>query len=192
MLIVVRMPPRYRDPASRASRSRITCITLRLAALGQSERDHAACVLSLSYNDPCRATWRSYDPCVTEYRPPIQDIVFALQHVVGYDRLAALPQFEHADLETVAGMLEECGEFMAKVVAPINRDGDLVGSVRNPDGTVTTPESYRAAYAKLVESGWGSVQFPEGSTAAASPGRSAWPSTSCCRPRASPSRSARC
>ncbi len=98
---------------------------------------------------------------MTEYRPPIQDIVFALQHVVGYDRLAALPQFEHADLETVAGMLEECGEFMAKVVAPINRDGDLVGSVRNPDGTVTTPESYRAAYAKLVESGWGSVQFPE-------------------------------
>ena len=98
---------------------------------------------------------------MTDYRPPVKDIVFSLEHVVGYDRLAALPGFEHADIETVTGMLEECGDFMAKVVAPVNRDGDLIGAVRNADGTVSTPESFRAAYAKLVESGWTSVPFPE-------------------------------
>jgi len=98
---------------------------------------------------------------VTDYRPPLKDIAFTLEHVVGYDRVAALPGYEHADLDTVVGMLEEAGDFMAKVVAPVNRDGDLIGAVRNPDGTVTTPDSFKTAYTKLVESGWGSVPFPE-------------------------------
>ncbi|MBN9607286.1 MAG: acyl-CoA dehydrogenase [Actinomycetales bacterium] len=98
---------------------------------------------------------------MTDYRPPIQDIAFTLEHVVGYDRLAELPVFEHADLETTVGILQEAGEFMAKVVAPANRDGDVIGAVRNPDGTVTTPESFREAYAKLLESGFLSVPFPE-------------------------------
>ncbi len=98
---------------------------------------------------------------MTDYRPPLKDIAFTLEHVVGYDRVAALPGYEHADLDTVVGMLEEAGDFMAKVVAPVNRDGDLIGAVRNPDGTVTTPDSFKTAYTKLVESGWGSVPFPE-------------------------------
>jgi len=97
---------------------------------------------------------------VTDYRPPIDDIAFSLK-LAGYDRLEGLPEFEHADYDTVVGMLEEAGDFMAKVVAPTNRDGDVIGATRHEDGSVTTPSSFKAAYDKLVESGWLTVPFPE-------------------------------
>jgi len=101
-----------------------------------------------------------YSDPVTEYRPPIDDIAFAMR-LAGYDRIAELERFAHADLETVTGMLEEAGELVAKVVAPTSRDGDRIGAARNPDGSVTTPPGFKAAYDRLVESGWLTVPYPE-------------------------------
>ena len=62
---------------------------------------------------------------MSQYRPQVADIAFALEHVVGYPEIAGMPGFEHADLDTVVELLEQCGEFMAEVVAPTNRAGDL-------------------------------------------------------------------
>ena len=98
---------------------------------------------------------------MNEYQPPIADFAFALEHVVGYPELAKLPGFDHADLDTVVELLEQCGEFMAKVVAPTNRAGDTEGSRLLPDGTVATPEGFKDAYHQYVEAGWGSVPLPE-------------------------------
>ena len=98
---------------------------------------------------------------VSDYRPPVSDMAFILEHIVGYDEIAEFPGFEHADLETVAGLLGEAGAFAAEVVAPTNRAGDLHGAVRNPDATVTTSPGFKEAYAKLVEAGWASLPFPE-------------------------------
>ncbi len=98
---------------------------------------------------------------VSDYRPPVSDFSFILEHVVDYPSIAAFPGFEHADLETVAGLLDECGDFMAKVIAPTNRAGDTVGAKHNPDGSVTLPPGFVAAYHKYVASGWGSIPFPE-------------------------------
>jgi 3-(methylthio)propanoyl-CoA dehydrogenase len=98
---------------------------------------------------------------MSEFRPPIADLTFALEHVVGYDQIAQLPGFEHADLDTVVEVLSEAGDFMAEVVAPTNRAGDLEGSRLNADGTVTTPTGFKEAYAAFVEAGWGSVPLPE-------------------------------
>lgn len=98
---------------------------------------------------------------MSDYRPPVSDLSFVLEHVVDYPSVAELPGFEHADLETVAGLLDECGDFMAKVVAPTNRVGDTVGAKRNSDGTVTLPPGFVDAYRKYVASGWGSIPFPE-------------------------------
>jgi len=101
-----------------------------------------------------------YSGAVTDYRPPIADIAFSLK-LAGYDRLAELEPFAHADYDTVVAMLQDAGDFMARVIAPTNRDGDVIGAVRGPDGSVTTPPSFKAAYDKLVESGWLTVPFPE-------------------------------
>ena len=98
---------------------------------------------------------------MSEFRPPVADLAFALEHVVGYDEVAQLPGFEHADLDTVREILSEVGEFMAEVVAPTNRAGDIEGSRLNDDGTVTTPTGFKEAYAAYVEAGWGSVPLPE-------------------------------
>jgi len=98
---------------------------------------------------------------VTDYRPPTDDIAFALK-VAGYERIPSeIPDFAHADLDTVGGMLEEVGELAAKVVAPTNRDGDRIGAKYVGDGVVTTPDSFKTAYDKLIESGWLTVAFPE-------------------------------
>ncbi|MGV8896149.1 MAG: acyl-CoA dehydrogenase [Rhodoglobus sp.] len=98
---------------------------------------------------------------MSDYRPPVSDLSFVLEHVVDYQSIAALPGFEHADLETVTDLLDECGDFIGKIIAPTNRAGDTVGAVRNADGTVTLPPGFVAAYRKYVASGWGSIPFPE-------------------------------
>ncbi|MHA6669048.1 acyl-CoA dehydrogenase [Homoserinimonas sp. A447] len=91
----------------------------------------------------------------------MNDILFSLEHVVGYPGVAELPGFEHADLDTVREVLAECADFMSEVVAPTNRDGDQVGAQRQPDGTVTTPDSFKSAYQGYVDAGWGGVPLPE-------------------------------
>ncbi|SIO29091.1 Acyl-CoA dehydrogenase [Agromyces cerinus subsp. cerinus] len=78
-----------------------------------------------------------------------------------YDAVAQLPGFEHADLETVTEILDEAGNFMAEVVAPTNRAGDLEGSKLNSDGSVTTATGFKEAYSAYVDAGWGSVPLPE-------------------------------
>lgn len=98
---------------------------------------------------------------MTDFRPPVADLTYALKHVVGYERIAELPGFEHADYDTVTEILEEVGGFMAEVVAPTNRAGDVEGARLNADGTVTTPTGFAEAYAAYVDAGWGSVPLPE-------------------------------
>ncbi|MDD0857503.1 acyl-CoA dehydrogenase family protein [Arthrobacter alpinus] len=98
---------------------------------------------------------------MSQYQPPIADIAFALEHVVGYPDIAKMPGYEHADLETAVELLEQCGEFVAEVIAPLNQPGDVQGSVLQPDGTVKTPDGFKDAYQQYVDAGWGSVPLPE-------------------------------
>src|SRR5215218_9659624 len=97
---------------------------------------------------------------MAEYVPPLDDIRFTLEHVTDLAALAALPGFEHADPETVAGLLEEAGRFFAEQFAPLNRIGDVQHSHRNADGSVSTPEGFAKAYHRYVDAGWPAVPFP--------------------------------
>jgi alkylation response protein AidB-like acyl-CoA dehydrogenase len=88
-------------------------------------------------------------------------VFFALDHLVDVDRLSGLEAFAGTDAETVKGILEENGRFIADVIAPLNRPGDLQGSVHDPaDGSVTTPDGFPDAYQQYVAAGWGGVPFP--------------------------------
>jgi alkylation response protein AidB-like acyl-CoA dehydrogenase len=91
----------------------------------------------------------------------VNDLAFVLEHVVGYPEVAQYPGYEHADLETVVGLLEEAGDFMVSAVAPSNHIGDTEGAQHQPDGSVVTPGPFKAAYKQYVDAGWGSVPFPE-------------------------------
>ena len=98
---------------------------------------------------------------MAEYRAPLRDVRFALEHLVDLRALSKLPSFEHADPDTVYGLLEEFGRFVSEVLAPIDRTGDTVGSTFDAaSNEVTTPPGWADAYRKYVDAGWGSVPFP--------------------------------
>ncbi|HSJ26577.1 MAG TPA: acyl-CoA dehydrogenase [Acidimicrobiia bacterium] len=97
---------------------------------------------------------------MTEYAPPLADLEFVLAHVTDLDAVAKLNGFQHADRETVAGVLAEAGRFFAEVIAPTNRHGDLEGS-RLVDGSVRTPSGFREVYRTYLDAGWAGVHLPE-------------------------------
>jgi 3-(methylsulfanyl)propanoyl-CoA dehydrogenase len=97
---------------------------------------------------------------MADYVPPLRDIRFVLEQLVDLDGLSKLEAYAHADPDTVLGVIEESGQFMAEVVGPINRVGDTAGSTLDGEGNVTTPPGFKEAYRQYVQAGWGSVPFP--------------------------------
>ena len=95
---------------------------------------------------------------MNDYRPPLEDIRFVLDHVVGLDTIAEWPGFEHVEADLTHGILEEAGRFMADLIAPLNRIGDTEGATRHTDGSVTLPEGFKEAYAQYVAAGWNGVK----------------------------------
>ncbi len=99
---------------------------------------------------------------MADYRPPFRDVFFVLDHIVDLVALTELAAFDGVDADTVKGVLEENGRFISDVIAPLNRTGDLEGSVHDPtSNTVRTPTGFKEAYEQYVEAGWGGVPFPE-------------------------------
>jgi 3-(methylthio)propanoyl-CoA dehydrogenase len=98
---------------------------------------------------------------MADYRPPVRDISFVLDNLVDLDALCALDEFSHIDADIIKGALEENARFVADVIAPINRNGDVQGSVHDPaTNTVRTPDGFTDAYQHYVDGGWGGVPFP--------------------------------
>ncbi|WP_294296629.1 acyl-CoA dehydrogenase C-terminal domain-containing protein [uncultured Sphingomonas sp.] len=96
-----------------------------------------------------------------QYTPPVRDTRFVLDAVIGLDRYTNSDGFSAATPDTVEAVLEEGGRFVAEVLFPLNLSGDQQGCTRHADGSVTTPEGFKQAYAQFVESGWGTLAAPE-------------------------------
>jgi acyl-CoA dehydrogenase len=88
------------------------------------------------------------------YKAPVQDTLFLLTDVFDLNRLSNLPRFAEAPLDTVEAVLSEAGKFAEEVLQPLNLVGDREGCKRNEDGSVTTPNGFKAAYKAFVENGW--------------------------------------
>jgi alkylation response protein AidB-like acyl-CoA dehydrogenase len=93
------------------------------------------------------------------YQTPIDDMTFSLNHVAALESVSKLNGYQHADPGTVATILEEAGRFFSEVVAPLNRIGDQQGSVLI-EGGVKTPDGFKEAYRKYVDSGWAAAHMP--------------------------------
>jgi len=95
------------------------------------------------------------------YKAPTRDAAFIINEVIGLEQYGELPGFESASADIVDTVLEEAGKFAAEVLAPLNASGDREGCTRHQDGSVSTPQGFREAFATFRESGWGTLSAPE-------------------------------
>ena len=94
------------------------------------------------------------------FNPRLEDINFTLNHVADLEQVTKLNGYQHADPATVSTMLDEAARFVTEVMAPLNRIGDEQGSVLSDSGEVTTPDGFKDAYKKYVDSGWAGSHMP--------------------------------
>ena len=93
---------------------------------------------------------------MTEYTPPLREMLFVIEELVGLDN--TLPGCEDATPDVVRAILEEAGKLARDVLSPINRTGDVTGS-RLDNGVVRTPPGFREAYHAYIEGGWNAFQL---------------------------------
>ncbi len=93
------------------------------------------------------------------YRAQTRDILFLLDHVVGFDTVLAARR-DGLDRETVGQVIEEAGAFCEGVIAPLQRAGDL-HPARLENGQVVTSPGFREGYRALAEGGWVGISAPE-------------------------------
>ncbi len=85
------------------------------------------------------------------FRAPVRDIAFSLRHAAGFDRLATA--YPDADADTVQAVLEAAGVLASEVLAPLNRQGDLVGA-RLENGVVRAAPGFGDAFKQFSDGGW--------------------------------------
>ncbi len=93
------------------------------------------------------------------YTAPVRDMLFVLETVCDLEGLSRLEGYEHADPDTVRGLLEEAGRFFSEVIAPLNRVGDQQRS-RLVEGNVVTPDGFKEAYRRFTDAGWPGAHMP--------------------------------
>ena len=99
---------------------------------------------------------------MASYVPPLRDIRFVLEQLIDLDGLSKLEAFCHADPDTVFGVIEESGRFMADVVGPLNQVGDTSGNTLDGDDLVSgcRPRTHRSRWSIASCSTWDLVLAP--------------------------------
>ncbi len=95
------------------------------------------------------------------YTAPTRDTRFVINEMLDLASYGNLPGFENATPDMIETVVNESGKFCSEILAPLNQIGDEQGCTRHEDGSVTTPDGFKEAYAQLVESGWTTLGGPE-------------------------------
>ena len=61
---------------------------------------------------------------MTDYTPPLKDILFNIHKLSGLDRVLQLHRFAEFDTDLVDQVVEEAGKFAADILSPLNIAGD--------------------------------------------------------------------
>ncbi len=93
---------------------------------------------------------------MTDYKPPVKDMLFAIHELSGIDRVLQLGRFSDFDADIVDQVVEESGKFAADILSPINIPGDREGC-RLVDKGVVAATGFAEAYGQFIENGWQSL-----------------------------------
>ena len=97
---------------------------------------------------------------MSDYKAPTNDMLFVLEHIANLSELASREGYEHADLETVEGVLDEAARFMEEQLVPLNQKGDQEGLIVE-NGQILHPDGFAEAYERFVEAGWNGIALDE-------------------------------
>ncbi len=95
---------------------------------------------------------------MSDYHPPLADMRFLLNSVIGLEKLPEHPDLGALDIDMIDSVLTPAAKLASEVLAPINWTGDEQGT-KLKDGVVTTAEGFKEAYAQYRDGGWNAVPF---------------------------------
>ncbi len=87
------------------------------------------------------------------YKPPISELQFLFDNVVGMDRLAKTDLFAEATPDLRDAILLEAGKLAEEILAPLQREGDLHPAVL-VNGVVRTSPGFAEGYRAIAKGGW--------------------------------------
>lgn len=93
------------------------------------------------------------------YQPPVQDLMFCIEHLSHWDQVSTLPAYRDFELTDIAAALDGFARFCGEQIAPLSYPGDEVGA-RYENGRVTMPDGHTKAYAQFVDMGWQALAHP--------------------------------
>ena len=88
------------------------------------------------------------------YRAPVDETLFLMFDVLGFERHANLPRFADASRDVVEAVLTEGAKVCEKSFQPLNASGDWQGCQRLANGDVVTPNGFKEAYKAFANGGW--------------------------------------
>ena len=91
-----------------------------------------------------------------QFLPPVKDMIFVLEEIVGKGNLKSNPHFEEFDSDFLKTIYESAAEIASEIIAPTNKNGDKQG-VSLSGNKVTVPDGYAEAYNAYVEGGWPTI-----------------------------------
>jgi len=93
---------------------------------------------------------------MTDYIPPLKDIMFNVHALSGLERVLGLNRFAEFDKDLVDQVVEEAGKFAADILSPLNIPGDRARPQVVDKGVISVP-GFAEAYSQFVENGWQSL-----------------------------------
>lgn len=93
------------------------------------------------------------------YSPPVDDMRFVLEQVLGRGQLTEVPGFSETTPDMLEAILGEAAKLASNVLAPLNHVGDRQHARWSEGGVVTMPEGFKEAYAQYRDGGWNALPF---------------------------------
>lgn len=96
----------------------------------------------------------------SQYKPPLEDMLFLLGEVFDWTDLFSLPAFEHVDAELASAVLEKGAKLAEEIISPANSQADKQGCSLK-DGKVLVPEVFHKVYREFADGGWIGLDLPK-------------------------------